>query len=130
MGYEIEWYNPELGTPIVSVAEYGLVFNKAASEALKNPTKIRLGFDKKNLIIAVAPVNEHDSNGLQFSGKERKGFTRINSKDFVRFITRHMADFKLEKAVRFLARIDENEGILIVDLKLPIDADKDVPEEA
>ncbi|MEW6573751.1 MAG: hypothetical protein AB1374_08985 [Bacillota bacterium] len=123
MKYEIEWYNPEVGTPIVSLAEYGLVFNKAASELLGNPNKIKLGFDKKNLIIAVASADNDDSSALQFYGKERKGFTRINCKDFVRFITRYFPDINLVKAIRFLARMDKEEGILVVDLKKPIDAE-------
>lgn len=129
MKYEIEWYNPKLGTPTVSLAEYGLVFNKAATEALRNPGKIRLGFDKKNLLIAVVPTDKDDPTGLKFLGKERRGFTRINSKDFIRFIIRYIPDFKIGKAVRFLARFDEEEGILIVDLKQPLDMDKDIPEQ-
>lgn len=127
--YQIEWYSPKLGTPIVSLAEYGLVFNKAAAEALHYPSRIRLGFDKNKLIIAVRPVDNDDQDSFQFSERERKGFIRINSKDFIRFISRFISDIKLDKAVRFLSRYDEINELLIVDLRQPIDTDNNVAEE-
>lgn len=51
MGYAVEWFSPSLGTPIVSLAEYGVVFNRAAIAALNSSYAIRVGFDsEKNLL--------------------------------------------------------------------------------
>jgi len=91
----IEWFNPDLGTPMVSMAEYGLTFNRAAVETLGRPWKVGLGFDKENRRIVVRPIRsetddgEMVSRGLPFAERERDGYVRISSKDFVRFVARY-----------------------------------------
>lgn len=37
MDFNTEWYSPNLGTPIVSIAEYGIGFNKASIASLESP---------------------------------------------------------------------------------------------
>lgn len=124
MGFNFKWYRPSIGTPIVSLAEYGITFNRAAAEEMSLPEKIQLGFDEDLKIIGVRPIHnwqEDDKDLLQFAGKERVGFTRINNKDFIRFISRFCPEMKFERASRYLAKWDENLGVLIVDLKNPLE---------
>ncbi len=129
MGARFEWFNPSLGAPIVSVAEYGLTFNRAATEMLGKPDKIMLGFDKDNRLIAVKPLSKDDADaksyGIAFARKERDGYVRIASKDFIRFILRYCPELKLDKTVRCLARWDDTEGLMLVDVKNPLDAPAD-----
>lgn len=129
MDFNIEWYSPSLGTPIVSLAEYGIVFNKASIVSLGSPHSIKLGFDKENKYIIVVGVKEEESTGdtFIFSSKEKNGFIRINNKDFIRFVLRYCPEIKLDKAKRFLS-IKEGD-FLVVDLNSPADINDDVIEE-
>ncbi|WP_341302383.1 hypothetical protein MHB44_08515 [Lysinibacillus sp. FSL H8-0500] len=125
MEFNIEWYSPNLGTPIVSIAEYGIVFNKASIATLGSPHSIKIGFDREKKYIVVIGVTEEESteDTIEFIGKEKNGFIRINNKDFVRFILRYCPEIKLDKAKRFLSR---KEGeFLVVDLNSPADINED-----
>lgn len=128
MEFNIEWYSPNLGTPIVSLAEYGVVFNKAAIVSLGSPHSIKLGFDKENKYIIVVGVTEEESteDTIVFNSKEKNGFIRINNKDFIRFVLRYCPEIKLDKAKRFLS-IKEGD-FLVVDLKSPADVTEDANE--
>jgi hypothetical protein len=124
VNYSFKWYKPSVGTPIVSVADYGITFNRAAAEEMGNPERIQIGFDENLRLIGVKPIHdsgEEDKDSLPFAGRERNGFTRVNSKDFIRFITRFCPDLKFDRAIRCLARWDEQLGILIVDLNNPVE---------
>lgn len=125
----IEWFNPSLGTPTVTIAEYGVGFNKAAIEALGNPKKIKMGFDKEDKVVVVIPTQEDDASAITFASKERNGYIRISSKDFARFILRYLPDLKLNKAIRCLARIDDGSGALHADLKQIVESDSESSEE-
>ncbi|WP_237718784.1 hypothetical protein, partial [Alkalibacillus haloalkaliphilus] len=105
MNFNVEWYSPNLGTPIVSIAEYGIVFNKASIVALGSPYAIKLGFDKEKKCIVVLGVNESEytEDAIVFKDKEKSGFIRINNKDFIRFILRYCPELRLDKAKRFLS---------------------------
>lgn len=124
MEFNFRWYKPSIGTPIVSIAEYGITFNRAAAEEMGNPLRIQIGFDENLKIIGVKPLHEEDEedkDSLPFAGKERNGFTRVNNKDFIRFIARYCPDLKFDRAVRCLSKWDENTGLLLVDLNNPIE---------
>lgn len=123
MNFNFRWYKPGIGTPIVSIADYGITFNKAATEEMGNPQRIQIGFDEHQKIIGVRPIYiyEDDKDSLPFAGRERNGFTRVNSKDFIRFIARYCPEIKFDRAVRCLSRWDENAGILLIDLNNPIE---------
>lgn len=96
---------------------------------LGKPDKIMLRFDKDNRLIAVKPLSKDDagakSYGIAFARKERDGYVRIASKDFIRFILRYCPELKLDKTVRCLARWDDTEGLMLVDVKNPLDAPAD-----
>lgn len=127
----ILWFNPDLGTPMVSMAEYGLTFNRAAVEALRRPWKVRLGFDNAGKRIVVQPIRSEiddsklDSRGLPFAERERDGYVRISSKDFVRFVARYCKELDLSKTVRYAAIWDDEQGMLEIDLSRPVDGSAD-----
>jgi len=123
MTYNFEWFNPSLGNPIVSIAEYGLGFNKAAIEALGSPEKVRFGFDKKNKIIAVKSAEDNGDLAFAFAAKEKNRYIRINTKDFVKLIEINIPELNFGKATRYLARYDEEMGVLLVDLKQTTEAE-------
>lgn len=129
-GNTILWFDPEIGTPMVSMAEYGLTFNRAAVEALGKPWKVRLGFDNLHKKIVIKPVGrasdeEEKASGLPFAERERDGYVRISNKDFIRFVVRYCPESNLRKSVRFAAIWDEDEGLMEVDINRPVDP----PEE-
>jgi hypothetical protein len=127
----ILWFDPEIGTPMVSMAEYGLTFNRAAVEVLGKPWKIMLGFDKANKNIVVKPIRrEHEdpevpSRGLAFAERERDGYIRISSKDFVRFVARFCPELNLSRTVRYLAVWDEDIDLMTIDMNRPVDTPSD-----
>lgn len=128
-----KWYKPSIGTPIISIAEYGITFNKAAAEEMNNPPRIQLGFDEFNLLIGVKPVHiveeDSDKTSLIFAERERNGFIRVNNKDFIRFISRYCPDIKFDRAVRCLGKWDEDLQVLIIDLKHPIEGQSSEDQE-
>lgn len=122
---EISWYDPSVGTPIVTVATYGLTFNEGAINELKNPNYVRLGYVKEENCIVVQPLKEKETGAISFAEKRRNKYIRIQNRDFIRFVTRHF-DVDLEKSVRIPVYWDENNGVLLVDLqKAEIGSDDD-----
>ena len=119
MGFKFEWYDRTIGAPTVTIAEYGLVFNTSAIKALGKPSRIRLGFDKEELVIAVRPMSDGefpDSTTFPFTERIRRGVARINSKDFVRYINQFLPE-PITRGVRCVARWDEGSNAMLVDLK-------------
>ncbi len=121
---KFEWYNPELGPPIVSIAEYGLTFNNAAINKMENPEAIKIGFDKERLIIGIKPASKKDKNSFEFADKQSRGYIRINNKGFVKLIRAYCNDYDFKQTVRFIGTMDDEKNIFIVDLNKPADLDK------
>lgn len=115
----IEWFDPSLGAPIVSLAAYGLTLNKAAVDMLQGSSRVMLGFDREASTIVVKPVEADDSKSFKFA--PRDGYVRIASKDFVRFVARYCPRLRLDTTTRFLATWDEERGMMLVDLNRPVD---------
>lgn len=128
---ELEWFDPQIGTPTVSIADYGLTFSRSAVEILSRPTYIALGFDKQNKRIVVKEVPEDHKGKIPFIEKERNGYVRINNKDFVRFIMRYLPTISFtSKAIRYLSYYDQEKELLIVDLQRPLDEKESKVEDA
>ncbi|MDQ0191262.1 hypothetical protein JI721_12110 [Alicyclobacillus cycloheptanicus] len=121
----IDWYNPSVGTPIVTIASYGLTFNKAAISELKDPPYIRVGYVRDRNFIVVQPVQTDEPDSMLFSERKRNDYIRVNSKDFIKFIARY-CDLQLDKSVRIPAYWDDESSVLVVDLNK---ADMDSEEE-
>lgn len=122
---QISWYDPSVGTPTVTVASYGLTFNEAATNELRNAPYVRLGYVKDKNWIVVQPLEENQVAALAFFERKRDKYVRLQSRDFMRFITRHY-DLNLEKSVRIPAYWDEENNVLVVDLqKAEVESDND-----
>jgi len=128
----IEWFDPKLGTPSVSIAEYGLTFNKAAVEIMSNPSRVLLGFDHEKKIVVVKPLyhpsNEETNKSFSFAERERSGYVRIASKEFIKFIIRYFPGIEINKTIRCLARWDDKEKMLLFDLVTEITESKSATE--
>lgn len=118
-----EWYNPSTGSPIVSLAKYGLTFSAGAIELLGEAEYIMLGFDAENRIVAVKPCSENEERKLEFAKRIRNGNVRINSKDFIRFIESKMPDdFRVnDTATKYVAKWNKEQQALCVYLDQPIE---------
>jgi hypothetical protein len=64
----------------------------------------------------VQPLEENQAGAVPFAEKRRDEYVRIQSRDFVRFITRHF-DINLEKSFRIPAYWDEVYEILVIGLQ-------------
>lgn len=124
--FELEWFDPALGAPSISVAEYGLTFNKAAVDIIGDAPRVMLGFSKDRKLIGVKPLwgdltPEEEKKSFAFAEKKRDNYIRIASKEFVRFISRHLPEVSFEKTIRYLAVWDDSLGMLLADLNRPIE---------
>lgn len=119
MDLKFEWYDREAGAPSVTLAEYGLVFNAAAVRAMDEPARVALGFDKERRVLGVRAaeyLNLPESKTYPFAERFKRGFVRLNSKDFIRYLAQFLPHLDLARAQRFVARWDEAGSMLIVDL--------------
>lgn len=122
--FEFDFFDPNLGSVTVSVAEYGLTFSRAAVEVLGRPNYIMLAYDKNKCVIGVVPAAESETRKIEFISKVKNGYVRINTKDFIRFLMKYYPDDAQmfgSKAIRYFSYWDENNNVLVVDLKRPID---------
>lgn len=128
---EFEVFDPRKASIIVSVANYGLTFSQAAVEMLGQPSHIILGFDKRNLMIVVKPVEESEERRIPFIEKKKNGCVRINSKEFIRTLAKYFSDEMkfTSKAIRYLSYWRGDIGALVIDLKQPVEALEEEAEE-
>jgi len=129
----IQWFDPSLGTPVVSVSKTGLTFNRAAVALLESPPFVEVGVDAKARALVVRPVQRQSAGeddtapspetdrALAFRrpGSD-KPHVRVTSRDLVRFIEASIPEFTVTGTERYLARFESDAGYLVVDLKQPL----------
>lgn len=129
----IQWFDPSLGTPVVTVSKTGLTFNPAAVALLDSPAFVEVGVDPKAKALVVRPVQRQpagEDDTAPSSGTERalpfrrpasgKPRVRVTSRDLIRFIEASIPDFTVSGTERYLARFESDAGYLVVDLKQPL----------
>lgn len=111
----IEWFNPKIGSPKVTLASYGLNLNAAAFTYLDNPKEIAVGCSDNKIIIM--PVKE---KGLRV--REANGVYRITNRDLIRFIGIQLKiDLKISaKSIKKPLIWDKDNECLIADFKLGV----------
>lgn len=114
------WYNPATGVPIISIAGYGITLNTAAFEMLNHAQWVRLGFDPVSGLLAIKPASKSDPQGVAL-GKLQRGVTRIHRKDFIRLLQNYRPDLNFDRTVRYLARWDAKQGMMLIDLSRPLE---------
>jgi len=120
--YNFIWVGPTAGAPIVTIATYGISFNSYVISLMGNPAKVLIGFDEKNKILGVKPVDDsNDHIAYDFAKKERKGYVRISNKDFIKYISAITGN-NFKKAERYLANWDDKTKVLTVNLMQPMDS--------
>jgi hypothetical protein len=123
--YNIQWYNPNAGVSYISIASYGVTFNKVASDEMGNPKRVQIGLDAKKRVLFVKPLNEFDTEleklSFPYAEREQKnGQTRVSSKELMNYLEMKCPELDLEHTTRFAAEWDETQGLLVMDLKKPI----------
>ncbi len=123
--YNIQWYNPNAGVSYISIASYGVTFNKVASDEMGNPKRVQIGLDAKKRILFVKPLNEFDAEleklSFPYAEREQKnGQTRVSNKELMSYLEIKCPELDLEHTTRFAADWDETQGLLVVDLKKPL----------
>lgn len=121
MVFNFEWFDKKVGAPMISVAKYGLTFNKGAVIKMNRPEYVMLGFDKTNLTIGIKVCDETEEMKMEFASRERQGYVRINSKQFVKYIESSTDDeLKFDnKAIQFIGKWIEEDKLMVVDLRKP-----------
>lgn len=114
------WYNPATGVPTISIAGYGITLNTAAFELLNRARWVQLGFDPASSLLAIKPTTQGDPRGVPL-GDLQRGVTRIHRKDFIRLIQNYRPDLNFDRTVRYLARWDAEQGMVVADLSRPLD---------
>lgn len=124
----VQWFDPSLGTPVVSTSATGLTFNRAAVSLLGHPRYVEVGVEPAARIVVVRRAEEGEggappARGLPFCrpGVEAP-FVRVASKELLRFIASGVPDFPLGAATKFLARFEPGTGTLRIDLRQPLAA--------
>jgi len=147
MSDAIQWFDPSLGTPVVSVSKTGLTFNRAAVAQLGSPGFVEIGVDAKAKTLVVRGLRQEDSHeseggppeaepqpgpaageesvpgarGLPFYRPgSRTSFIRVSSKDLIRFIKASIPDFDPVATTKYLARHEADNDYLVVDLRQPL----------
>jgi len=131
MDFNFEWFDKKTGAPIISVARYGLTFNKGAVNKMNKPEYVLLGFDKSSQLIGVKVCDENEEMKTEFSSRERQGYVRINNKQFIKYVASALDDEgKFEtKTLQYIGKWYEDSKLMIIDLKKPYNESGDDSEE-
>ena len=85
---------------------------------MKNPERVLIGYDEINKVIGVKPVGDdyEHNRSYPFKNRELKGYVRIGNREFLKYIA-IKAGIDISKAKKYIAEWNEEQGLLIIDLK-------------
>jgi len=124
--YNIDFFDVDKGIPSATMADYGITLNTAAADLLSGWKYARLGLDREKNIVVVAPHNNDEAvSGSIAIGSRAKDqpYLRINSKDFLRLVA-HQCNVALKPSFRCLARWDDEESLLLIELNSVLESKK------
>lgn len=121
MNFNFEWFDKKVGAPIVTIAKYGLAFNKGAVLKMNRAKYVMLGFDKENQLIGIKACDEPSDYAIEFSARERQGYVRINNKQFIKYVANAIEDDnRFEgKSIQYFGKWEDDSQTMIVDLNKP-----------
>lgn len=123
MEYNFVWTAPSGGAPVVSIASYGITFNSVVIDMMHKPNKIMIGYDDSKKVVGVKAIyrkEEENEKCFPFIERERNGYVRIGSKDFVKYLSNRTGlDFK--NSTRYIGVWDEEQNLLTINLMEPMD---------
>lgn len=117
--YELNFNVDKSGIAKISVSSAGIAFSKESIALLKYPERVNIGINKKSGILGVrAAVDDITIKSYPFVTNERKNmWLRINSKPLLQEIQNITKITFTTKAISFCAIYDEEENMLVVNLK-------------
>lgn len=121
-----EWYNPAMGCPKISIANYGITLNKNTVMIMNNPKYVKLGYDKDKNLLCIKICDESDGNKILIKDAENDRYKRINSKDFILILNKYNNNIYNDGTSKYTGSWDSTEKELIVDLN---DYAKNVKDE-
>jgi len=118
------WASKKPLDDIVTITEANITLNKSATGYFEHAYVVLLGFDTKELLIAVKPVTK-DEIALGYIPEEQQhnitvksSYSRVCNKLFIKEVAETAnLDFKLQPAYKFKACWNKKENALIIDLK-------------
>lgn len=115
--FKFEWFDKSIGVATVSIGSYGITLNTAVLNMLPKDTKyIKLGFDKELGVIGIKPISEPDNSAFEANINTDKGWVRIYSKDFVRYVEVNNSNVDLTKTEKYMVEWNEEMSMAIIDL--------------
>ncbi|MGI6585141.1 MAG: hypothetical protein ACOX3L_04220 [Lutisporaceae bacterium] len=115
--YNVQYFDIEKGAPSVTIAEYGISLNMAATKMIADWKYGKIGYDRNKKVVLIVPHNnDYDITG-SFNIKEKvgnKNYLRINSRDLARVISQYCG-VSLTPSFRCMAEWDEDEKLLVID---------------
>lgn len=115
--FNFEWFDKSIGVATVSIGSYGITFNTAVLNMFPKDTKyIRLGFDKDGGIIGIMPMSKADNSAFEVNINTDKGWVRIYSKDFVRYVEVNNSNVDLTKTEKYMVEWNAELNMAIIDL--------------
>ncbi|PKK97283.1 MAG: hypothetical protein CVV58_02060 [Tenericutes bacterium HGW-Tenericutes-3] len=120
---EITWFNEKPKDCIVTLAAGNLTLNKPATVYFESAYSVMLGFDKKNKLIVVKPLNKADAirhdipDNKKYRITVRSSYSRITNKAFMEEVS-DFANLNLEvETHKYKANWDSKDQLLIIDMK-------------
>ena len=117
--YELNYNVDKNGIAKIAVSSVGIAFSKESIELLGKPKRVNIGINRKTGILGVrTAVVDMNIKSYPFVTNEKKtNWLRINSKPLLQEIQLITKMTFTTKAVPFSAVYDEEEKMLIVNLK-------------
>ena len=117
--YELNFNVDKSGIAKISVSSARIAFSKESIALLKYPERVNIGINKKSGMLGVrAAVDDITIKSYPFVTNERKHmWLRINSKPLLQEIQNITKITFTTKAISFCAIYDEEENMLVVNLK-------------
>ena len=117
-GYKFDFNFVKAGAPIVTLSPLGMGFNPLARSLLGFPEFVKIGFDKQRCAIGIKKGSKsEDADSFEFEKKEKNGWVRLGCKDFTKYLSSISGLDFITRAKQFVARYDEENEILVVEVK-------------
>lgn len=117
--YGLNFNIDKSGIAKISVSSAGIAFSRESIELLGKPERVNIGINKKMGYLGVCKAVEDPSiKSYPFVTNDKKvSWLRINSKPLIKVIQQITKIEYGTKAISYVATYDEDESMLIVNLK-------------
>jgi len=120
----ITWYNERKKDCIATLYDTNITLNRPTSIFVDRAYKVMLGVDEANKFFYIKPITKDEVSRSSYDKSElynitlKSSYSRITNKGFMKEIKRILGLDEIGKEPKkFLINYDEDEKVLIVDLK-------------